>query len=104
VLPGAAGVNLAGHGGPYKRTLAAWAREIGVSDRTLARLFVRETGMTFAGWRQQLRLIRALEALAAGRSVTEAAMDVGYDSPSSFIAMFRRSLGTTPSQYFAGER
>jgi AraC-like DNA-binding protein len=85
------------------RTLSEWASAAGVSDRTLARLFVKETGVTFAGWRQQLRLVRALESLAAGRSVTEAALDVGYESPSSFIAMFRRALGTTPSRYFASD-
>lgn len=82
------------------RTLADWSREVGASTRTLARLFQRETRMTFAGWRQQLRLIRALELLADGRSVTEVALAVGYETPSSFIAMFRRSLGTTPNRYF----
>ena len=75
--------------------------EAGASERTLARLFRSETGMTFAAWRQQLRLIRALELLAEGTAVTEVALAVGFDSPSSFIAMFRRSLGTTPSRYFA---
>ena len=82
------------------RPLAAWARDVGASERTLARLFRSETGMTFAAWRGQLRLIRALELLADGGSVTEVALAVGYDAPSSFIAMFRRSLGTTPSRYF----
>ncbi len=81
------------------RCLPQWARDVGASGRTLARLFVKETGMTFRGWRQQLRLVRALEELAAGRSVTEVALDVGYESPSAFIAMFRRALGETPGRY-----
>ncbi len=82
------------------RPLAAWASEAAASARTLARLFQRETGMSFARWRQQLRLVRALEALAQGRSVTETALDLGYESPSAFIAMFRRAFGKTPARYF----
>jgi len=82
------------------RTLEAWTRETGASARTLARLFERETGMTFGRWRQQLRLLRALEELAAGESVTSVALSLGYDSPSAFISMFRRSLGCTPGRYF----
>jgi AraC-like DNA-binding protein len=87
-----------------RRTLAAWARPAGASVRTLARLFTRETGMGFRGWRQQVRLLRALERLAAGEAVTTVALDLGYDSPSAFVAMFRRALGTTPGRYFAARR
>jgi AraC-like DNA-binding protein len=56
--------------------------------------------MSFAAWRQQLRLVQALSRLAAGESVTLVAQDLGYDSPSAFAAMFRRSLGCAPSRYF----
>lgn len=76
------------------------AKRVGASARTLERLFQRETGMTFGKWRQQLRLLHALRLLAAGRPVTAVALDVGYDSASAFIAMFRRTLGTTPNRYF----
>ncbi|MGE0419742.1 MAG: helix-turn-helix domain-containing protein [Acetobacteraceae bacterium] len=84
-----------------ERTIDEWARLAGASARTLARLFQAETGMSFGQWRQQLRLLRALERLAAGEPVTGVALDLGYDSPSAFIAMFRRALGTTPRRYFA---
>ncbi len=57
--------------------------------------------MTFGKWRQQLRLLQALRLLAAGRPVTAVALEVGYDSASAFIAMFRRTLGTTPRRSFA---
>jgi AraC-like DNA-binding protein len=77
------------------------ARRAGASVRTLERLFRAETGMTFGKWRQQLRLLHALRELAAGRPVTVVALEVGYDSPSAFIAMFRSALGTTPTRYFA---
>lgn len=83
------------------RTLDDWAREAGASTRTLARRFVRETGLTFAEWRQQARLLEAMARLAAGEPVTRIALDLGYDSPSAFTAMFRRALGTTPSRYLA---
>jgi AraC-like DNA-binding protein len=79
------------------------ARQAGCSRRTLERVFLTETGLTFGRWRQQLRLLHALRLLAAGKAVTAVALDVGYDSPSAFIAMFRRSLGTTPSRYFAAD-
>lgn len=43
---------------------ADWAVSIGVSERTLHRLFVTETGMTFARWREQARLLHALTRIA----------------------------------------
>jgi AraC-like DNA-binding protein len=76
------------------------AKRAAASPRTLERLFQKETGMTFGRWRQQLRLLHALRLLAARRPVTAIALDVGYDSPSAFIAMFKRALGTTPHRYF----
>jgi len=82
------------------RTLFDWGREVGASARTLARRFQAETGLSFGQWRQQARLLEALVRLAGGASVTAAAFDLGYDSPSAFIAMFRRALGATPGRYF----
>ncbi|HEY6370428.1 MAG TPA: helix-turn-helix domain-containing protein, partial [Candidatus Sulfotelmatobacter sp.] len=51
-------------------------------------------------WRQQLRLMRSLQLLAAGEKITNAALEAGYSTPSAFIAMFRKTLGTTPRRYF----
>ncbi|HTD51703.1 MAG TPA: helix-turn-helix transcriptional regulator [Thermoanaerobaculia bacterium] len=84
------------------RKLTAFAREVGASRRTLERLFRAETHLTLGRWRQRLRLIHALRHLATGRSVTRVALDLGYDSPSAFVAMFKRELGTTPGRYFRG--
>jgi AraC-like DNA-binding protein len=81
------------------RDLKAWATTAGASERTLARLFVKETGMTFGTWRQRRRLLAAIGRLAEGQSVTSVALDLGYDSPSAFITMFRRTLGATPGRY-----
>jgi AraC-like DNA-binding protein len=83
-----------------RRTLARLCRDCGASKRTIERLFLAETRMTFGRWRQQLRLLHALRLLASGEKVTGAALDAGYASPSAFIAMFRKQLGTTPARYF----
>lgn len=85
-----------------ERDLQAYSDTVGASTRTLARLFKRETGMGFRQWRQQLRLLQAIERLTTGEDVTSVALNLGYQSPSAFIAMFKRVLGTTPGQYLAG--
>lgn len=81
-------------------TIEEWGARVGASNRTLTRLFQRETGMSFVRWRQQLHIGLALQRLASGQSVRNIAFDLGYESPSAFIAMFRRTLGTTPARYF----
>ncbi len=77
-----------------------WAALAGVSPRTFSRLFQQDTGMTFRQWRQQLRLLAAMRRLAAGQRVNQVALELGYESASAFVAMFRRALGTTPGRYF----
>ena len=84
-----------------RSTLEEWGRKVGASSRTLARLFLKQTGMTFGDWRRQLRMTEAVVELSTGASITAVAFDVGYESPSAFIAAFRRSLGTTPGQFVA---
>jgi AraC-like DNA-binding protein len=71
----------------------------GASGRTLARLFRDQTGMTFHEWRTQLRLLEAIDRLGQGQQVMDIAADLGYRSPSAFIAMFRRTLGVSPGHY-----
>lgn len=83
------------------RTLEQWAKWAGMAPRTLSRRFTTETGMSFMVWRQRARLMRALELLAAGRSVTAVSLDLGYDSVGAFITLFRRTFGTTPGRYFS---
>lgn len=81
------------------RRLEAWAAWAGISPRTLSRRFSTETGFSFSEWRQRVRLLRALELLAAGKPVTTIALDLGYDNVSAFIALFSRVFGTTPGRY-----
>jgi AraC-like DNA-binding protein len=81
------------------RTLAELGREAGAGERTLSRLFRRETGMTFPQWRTQLRLHHALVRLTRGDSVTTVAVAVGFANPSAFISAFKDMFGVTPGVY-----
>jgi len=83
------------------RTLTQWGRDVGASERTLARAFLADTGLSFGQWRGLLRLRAAMVALAAGDPVTRVAREVGYESTSAFVAAFRRATGSTPAVYFA---
>jgi len=76
------------------------SKKAGASKRTLERLFLTETNMTFGRWRQQLRLLHALKLLAGGENVTNVAMEAGYESTSAFIAVFKDIFGTTPGRYY----
>jgi AraC-like DNA-binding protein len=82
--------------------LAGLARASGASLRTLQRLFRSETGLTLEAFRQKARLIAAAAALSAGAAVTTAALDCGYDSPSAFIAAFKKQFGVTPGRFAGG--
>lgn len=82
-----------------RRDLEDLANDAGASLRTLQRCFAEEAGMTIDAWRQKARLVHAAAALAAGASVTTAALDCGYDSPSAFIAAFRKQFGVTPGRF-----
>lgn len=81
------------------KSLQAWSQELGLHSRTLHRLFIKEVGMSFVQWRQQAKLLAALEWLAEGRQILSVALDLGYQTQSAFTVMFRRSLGITPSEF-----
>ncbi|MFI8417621.1 AraC family transcriptional regulator [Serratia sp. NPDC078593] len=83
----------------HSRQQSEWAQWAGLSVRNLSRLFMAQTGMSFVRWRQQARIIRSLEALSRGESITAAAANVGYDNVSTYIAAFRQRFGVTPRGY-----
>ncbi|MEX2998963.1 helix-turn-helix transcriptional regulator [Enterobacter cloacae] len=72
----------------------------GMSERTLNRHFQQQTGLRYAEWLRRARLLEALQRLAQGQPVLRVALDLGYGSHSAFTAMFRRVMGTSPSDYF----
>jgi AraC-like DNA-binding protein len=84
-------------------SLAGWSRQLGVSERTLSRRFVQQTGLGFRTWRQRLRLFSALPRLEGGERVTDVALGCGYDSLSAFIAAFREHFGQTPGEFFRAQ-
>lgn len=84
------------------RSLESWSEQLNVSSKTLSRLFIRHTGLTFRAWRQRLRLFSALPRLERGERVTDVSLACGYDSVSAFIHAFGQQWGKTPSEFFRG--
>ena len=82
-----------------RSTLAEWADRVALSESSLARLVIKETGLTFGRWRQQLHLIVAIRELASGASVQQVSSDLGYESVTAFITMFKKALGKPPAKY-----
>jgi AraC-like DNA-binding protein len=87
-----------------RATIAEWARRVAMSERTLCRLILQQTGMSFGRWRQQFHIILALERLTKGDPVQTVAFDLGYESASAFITMFKKALGQPPGKYLAARR
>ncbi|WP_433632912.1 AraC family transcriptional regulator [Nocardia sp. CA-120079] len=84
------------------RTLAEFAADAATSPRTLTRQFLVETGISFGQWRTQIRLAASLPLLAEGLPIARIACRVGYATPSSYVAAFRRAVGVSPGRYFTG--
>lgn len=71
-------------------------RGVGLSERSVMRLFPAQTGLTFGRWQQQARLLKAFALFDEGLGVTQVALELGYSSPAAFTKMFRRLLGGPP--------
>jgi AraC-like DNA-binding protein len=87
-----------------RRSRADWAKAVAMSERTFDRLVMKETGLSFGRWRQQLQLIIALRDLSAGVSVQQVALALGYESTAAFIVMFKKAFGAPPGQYILERR
>lgn len=86
------------------REPAELARAVGSSRRTLERRFRVETALALGRWRQRAQILRAMELLSDGASVTDAGHGVGYATTSAFIAAFRSVTGTTPGRFVERSR
>ena len=82
-------------------TLTEIAKIIHTSERTIERLFIQDTGMSFIEWRNRFRLVTSLEYLAENETVSTIANLVGFDHSSSYISAFKRLFGCTPKKYFS---
>lgn len=87
-----------------RSTLGDWASRLAMSERSLARLMHRETGLSFGRWRQQLHIVVALRELAGGATVQTVATTLGYASVNAFITMFKKTMKATPACYLANRR
>lgn len=75
------------------------AKHIGASSKTISRLFIKETGMPYQAWRQQWRLLTAIEQLSEKKSVSVVAHALEFSSDSAFIHFFKQHTGETPTRY-----
>jgi len=83
--------------------LGELAQRSGLSVRTIGRLMQRDTGMGYQAWRQQWRLMRAMELLLLGHRVAQVALELGFSAESPFIAFFRSMVATTPAAFQRAE-
>jgi len=84
------------------RDLDALARAVGVSGRTVSRLFPLETRLTFKVWRQRARIIGAVEMLGRpGQSIKRVATRLGFSSTAAFSFAFRQVTGQTPTAFLS---
>lgn len=82
-------------------TLPRAAMIMAMSSKTLSRHFQKELAMNFTQWLRQAKLIQAMTDLVNNKPILHIALDLGYDSPSAFSAMFKRATTMTPSEYIA---
>lgn len=81
-------------------SLEELGRLVGCSQFYLSRLFSQETGLTIQQFIRHIRMERAAELLRSGRcNVTEAALEVGYNSLSHFSSAFHETFGCCPGLY-----
>lgn len=78
------------------------ARQVGMSVSAFHKHFKTITSTTPLQYQKELRLLEARRLLrTGGASVTTAALDVGYESPSQFSREYARKFGAPPSQDMA---
>jgi AraC-like DNA-binding protein len=95
----AADIVLGDISGPHE--IAALAREVGTSARTLSRLFSSQTQLSFKSWCQRARIAAAIERLSTETNVPvkQLAAEFGYASVPAFSHAFRQVTGKTPTEF-----
>lgn len=85
---------------PTADSIVDLARRIGTSPHHLSRVFHAATGMTLSAYRTRLRLHRAIEMLtdsAQDPHIADIAAATGFADQAHLARVFRRHLGTTPT-------
>jgi transcriptional regulator GlxA family with amidase domain len=81
-------------------TVSDVTRAIGVSERTLRRIFSTHLGMSWRSYLLRARVLRSVAMLAQpDRSILEVSIAVGFDDAGAFARSFARHCGETPSAY-----
>lgn len=75
------------------------ATQIGASEKTITRLFSKETGLTYQQWRQQWRLLKAIELLSQDFALLDIALQLGFSNDSVLVNFFKQMTGQTPRHY-----
>jgi AraC-like DNA-binding protein len=76
------------------------AKAVALSERTLRRRFVTELGLTPHAYVHAQRMLAALDRLTdPSLSITEVALSVGFETPSSFSHAFTAFVGESPRDY-----
>jgi AraC-like DNA-binding protein len=83
---------LIAHPGSAK-TIDQWCDTVGVSRRTMTRLFRSQTGVSFGDWRRRLRLLSAAARVADGEPLAKVAASLDYRNVAAFRTMARRHFG-----------
>jgi AraC-like DNA-binding protein len=80
-------------------TLDELARLAGMCRFALVRAFTKEVGMPPHAYQTHLRVARARALIAAGRRLSDVALDVGFSDQSHLNRHFKSLVGTTPGGY-----
>lgn len=84
--------------------LYSLAQSVGASTKTVTRMFKAETGMSYQDWRQQWRLLKAIELLSRDMPVSEVSDWLAFSSDSAFIAFFKKQTGKPPMAYMRNKK
>ena len=81
-------------------TLKQVAEKVLLSPKYLSRKFKQETRQTFSAYKLYLKIEQSKKLLhETSLNVTQIAYEVGYENAESFMKMFKKILGCTPTEY-----
>lgn len=83
-----------------KITLSMVARQVSFNPEYFSRMFMKETGLNFVTYLNNLRMRQAVQLLErTNKKIYEIAEEVGYSSVSYFSTAFKKTFGQNPNEY-----